>query len=106
MLGERVLRLADKLSYTLQQKSLSAAESNKAAMLTCDILVILRIDNKFDKFWDSVNQKAQEVGINEPVLPRKRWTPVRFEDGHGDPHYPLSAFNLSPITPKRKPLMS
>ena len=53
-------------------------------MLTCDVLVALRTDNEFDKFWDSVNQKAQEVGINELVLSQKCRTPVRFEDGHGD----------------------
>ncbi len=40
MLGELVLRLADNLSNTLQQKTLSAAEGNRAAMLTCDIFVL------------------------------------------------------------------
>ena len=38
MLGEKVLRLADNLSRTLQQKQLSAAEGNHAALLTCNTL--------------------------------------------------------------------
>ena len=63
MLGEIVLRLADNLSRTLQQKTLSAAEGNKAAMLTCDTLVALRSDNEFDKFWDSVKQKHMKLAL-------------------------------------------
>ena len=50
MLGKRVLRLADKLSHTPQQKSLSAAECNKAAMLTSGTLVALCTDNEFNKY--------------------------------------------------------
>ena len=69
MLGELVLQLADNLSNTLQQKHLSAAEGNRAAMVTCDTLEALRCDSEFSKFWDSVIVKAHEVDIDEPVLP-------------------------------------
>ena len=41
---------ADKLSRSLQQKKLSAAEGHRAAMLTCDTLSALRSESEFSKF--------------------------------------------------------
>ena len=88
MLGEKVLRLADNLSRTLQQKQLSAAEGNHAALLTCDTLSALRSDSEFTKFWDSVQTKLNDVHVSEPVLPRRRKTPRRLEVGTGESHFP------------------
>ena len=88
MLGEKVLRLADNLSRTLQQKQLSAAEGNRAALLKCDTLSALRTDPEFTKFWDSVQTKLNDVDVGEPVLPRRRKTPRRLEVGSGEPHFP------------------
>lgn len=86
-LGEKVLRLADNLSCTLQRKELSAAEGNSAALLTCDALSALRNNHEFEQFWSTVLDKASAVGIEEPVLPRRRRAPARFEIGEGSPHY-------------------
>ena len=60
-LGEKVLKLADNLSCTLQRKELSAAEGNSAALLTCDTLSTLRTTSEFEQFWHSVINKAAEV---------------------------------------------
>ena len=88
--GKKVLKLVDNLSRTLQQKTLSAAEGHRAAMITCDTVLALRSETEFVKFWDMVNkQKVSEVGITDQVLPRKRSVPVRFEEGNCDPQYPL-----------------
>ncbi len=43
----------------------------------------------FTNFGIVVMLKVHEVGINEPVLPRKHRTPARFEEVHSDPHYPI-----------------
>jgi hypothetical protein len=86
-LGEKVLRLADNLSCALQHKELSAAEGNSAALLTCDALSALRNTNEFDSFWHVVLDKASEVGVEEPVLPRRRKAPSQLEIGEGSPHH-------------------
>ena len=90
MLGEKVLRLADNLSRTLQQKQLSAAEGNHAALLTCGILSALRSDSEFTNFWDSVQTKMNDVDVGEAVLPRRCKTPRQLEVGTGESHFPDS----------------
>ena len=54
MLGQKVLRFADNLSHTLQQKELSAAEGQLAAELTVDTLATHRNEEEFEKFWASI----------------------------------------------------
>ena len=81
MLGEKVLRFADNLSRTLQQKELSAAEGQLAAELTVDTLATFRNVEEFSKFWSSVMDKAAGVEVNEPILPRKRKVPITLEVG-------------------------
>lgn len=90
MLGERVLRLADNLSRTLQQKDISAAEGNRAATLTCDTLSGLRKDEEFSTFWKEVMKKQSKVDVTEPALPRRRKAPSRLEVGTGTPHFPAN----------------
>ena len=90
MLGEKILRLTDNLSRTLQQKDLSAAEGNHAAHLTCDTLTSLRKDTEFVIFWKEVMQKQKEFDVDDPALPRRRKAPSRFEVGAGGSHYPSS----------------
>ena len=90
MLGEKVLRLADNLSRTLQQKDLSAAEGNRIAHLTCETLSTLRTDPEYKKFWDSVIAKQESEGIEPPALPRRRKVPKRLEVGSGEPHFPCT----------------
>ena len=88
VLGEKLLRLADNLSCTLQQKDLSAAEGNQAAHLTCETLSALHSDSEFVKFWDKVIAKQREVDVEEPTLPCRRKAPKRLEVGTGESHFP------------------
>ena len=90
VLGEKVLRLADNLSRTLQQKDLSAAEGNWVAHLTCETLSTLRTDPEYKIFWDSVIAKQESEGIEPPALPRRRKVPRRREVGSGEPHFPCT----------------
>ena len=87
MLGKKLLRLADNLRYTLQQKDLSAAEGSQAAHLTCETSA-LRSDSEFVKFWDKVNAKQREVDVEESSLSQRRKVPKRYEVGVGEPHFP------------------
>ena len=38
-------------------------------------------------FWEKVISLAAKVDVNDPVLPRKRKVPRRFEDGNAEPEY-------------------
>ena len=55
-LGNLLLRHTDNLSKSLQQKSLSAAEGQRLAKLTLDVLQSLRDDDHFTSFYARVLQ--------------------------------------------------
>ena len=70
-LGEKILRLSDNLSCTLQQKDLSAAEGNRAACLKCETLISLRKDAEFVIIWEEMIKNQKEFDLEEPALPRR-----------------------------------
>lgn len=55
--------------------------------MTVSTLELMRSDQQFDMFWSKVTQKANELEISEPVLPRTSKQPVRYEDGQGEAYY-------------------
>ena len=88
-LVELLLRHTDNLSKALQHQSLSAAEGQMIADMACRTIQKLRDDDSFDLFWLKVNKMSESLDI-EPLLPRQRKRPRRYEDGlvdgefHGD----------------------
>ncbi len=93
-LGELLLKHSDNLSKTLQASSMSAAEGQKIADMTVRTLQSIRSDENFLLFWKSINQKAKDHGIDEPVLPRRRKRPRRYEDGASEGDVPESVESL------------
>ena len=55
--------------------------------MTVATLQTLRTDEKFDKFWELVNKKKDEVEVDEPQLPRRGKQPRRFETGTAEPDF-------------------
>ena len=55
--------------------------------MTTETLKSLRSDNAFDLFWQKVNNKADELEISEPRLPRRRKLPRRLDDGLSDAEF-------------------
>ena len=51
-LCERILKITDNLSKTLQMQSLSAAESHYLAEMTCTTLKSMRNDEAFKLFFE------------------------------------------------------
>lgn len=94
LLGERILKHTDNLSKTLQNPSLSASDSQEIAELTCKTLASIRNDEAFDLFWANVLLQQDQMGINDPALPRKRKVPARLEVGTSESHYPLTPKDL------------
>jgi len=83
-LSERILRITDNLSKTLQLKYLCAAEAQVIVSHTVKTLMSMRHDEEFLLFWKHMDILRVRMNTNEPVLPRKRKTPRRFEVGEGD----------------------
>ena len=94
VLGEMLLKHADNLSSTLQQKTISAAEGQQVAQMTVQTLRSLRNEASFDLFWLKVNKIASDFGVGEPQLPRRRRVPRRYDDGQSEGDFHAEAKSL------------
>ena len=74
-LGSLILRNSDNLSKTLQHKTLSAAEGQRIAKFTVNVLQRMHSDEQFTAFYQRVIQEQARFGVAEPYLPRKRCVP-------------------------------
>ncbi len=90
VLSENLLRSTDNLSKTLQKKELSAAVGQTVAKKVTKVLKSMRTEDNFSAFWEIVLSKQSNVDVNDPVLPRRRKTPKRFEQGEAPPEYDLT----------------
>ena len=81
VLGESMLRLTDHLSRSLQDPKASAAEEQEIAADTVRTLLKDRNEDSFDLFWNHTLMRQAKMDVNDPVLPHKRKTPTRFEQG-------------------------
>ena len=80
-LGESMLRLTDHLRRSLQDPKTSAAEGQEIAADTVRTLLKDRNEDSFDLFLNHTLMQQAKMDVNGPVLPRKRKTPTRFEQG-------------------------
>ena len=90
VLGERILKHADNLSKTLQHKNISVTEAQSITSLTVKTLQLIRNDNSYELFWELLLRQASQCNIAEPVLPRRRKVPKRFEHGTAEAEFPSS----------------
>lgn len=73
---------------------MSAAEGQKIANMTIHTLKSINSDEKFLLFQKLTKQKASKLDINEPVLPRQRKRPRRYDDEASEGEFPESADDL------------
>ena len=66
-LCERILKITDNLSKTLQNKSLSAAEGQHVTKLTVTTLTKMRTSEAFDLFYKLLMNLQVQAGTNPPV---------------------------------------
>ena len=90
VLGEILLRHTDNLSRTLQ-KNISASEGQLVANMTRRTLQSMRNGQQFDLFWEKVKRMAEESDVDDPVLPRRKKVPQRFETGSAAAEFPATA---------------
>jgi len=69
-LENHLLHHTDNLSKKFQLKSISAAEGQKLATLTLDILRSLRDEDKFKLFYSKVFQDQVQFDVQPPSLPK------------------------------------
>nr|XP_034336066.1 zinc finger MYM-type protein 1-like [Crassostrea gigas] len=86
-LGYEILRHTDNLSRTMQKNDLSAAEGQHITELYLTTLSEMRNEDSFDTFWESLNNKLDDLDVSEPRLPRRRKMPKRFETGNASPEF-------------------
>ena len=72
---ERILKITDNLSKTLQHQSLSAAQAQEIVELTVKTLNSIRTDEAFELFFEVVQRLQNQTETEEPTLPRKRKAP-------------------------------
>ena len=57
------------------------------AKRTKEVLGSIQSEEKFDLFSEKVTSLTADVDVNDPILPRKRKVPRRFEDRSAQPEY-------------------
>ena len=90
VLGENILRQLDQLSQSLQNPNLSALEGYNMACLVVETLQKDRTDEAFNLFYDLVQSRKDELGVDSPKPARKKMRPVKITDyGNADTaHHP------------------
>ena len=85
-LASLVYSAAEQLSSNLQSVDITVQEALNGARLLIHHLKVLRDDNHFNCFYDSVCQESASL-TEEPCLPRQRKLPRRFDDGSAAHQY-------------------
>ena len=68
---------------------MSAAEGQKICTLQS-----IRCDANFELFWKKVTDFAEELDVDDPVLPRQRKRPRRYESGTPEGSFPQTVQDL------------
>ena len=89
-LSERILKITDNLSMTLQTDSLSAAEAQNIASDTIDTLKGIRSVEKFELFFQLIESLFTRLDCEQPVLPQKRKALRCLEYGDGEGYHSLT----------------
>ena len=79
-LAHFILRHTDLLARKLQSPNLSASEGYEMALTTLSILEQENKTERFENFFNSVIETARDIGVNDPLLPRKRKVPANLVD--------------------------
>ena len=79
MTGEDFFTIIDHLSRAFQKENLSAVEARAYAAVTVSTLKEKRSEDYFERFWDKVTGRANQLGVEELAFPRKRRAPSRVD---------------------------
>ena len=97
-LGQLLLQHNDNLSKTLQSQNMSAAEGQKIAEMSICTLQSIRCDANFELFWKKVTDLAEELDVDDPVLPHQSKRLRRYDTGMSEGSYPQTVQDLYRVT--------
>lgn len=79
--------VAEQLSLTLQKREISLQDACTAVETAKSFYQQIRTESNFDRFYDESINLARKHSINQPVLPRYRRHPSRYESYSAQHHY-------------------
>ena len=82
-----ILTHTDNLSKTLQSATITAAEGQSIASQTVTVLEKYRTDEAFQTFRAELEVTRANHSIDEPVHPKVRKRPARYETGNTSSHH-------------------
>lgn len=84
------------LQYVFKKLEMTASAMQSPKLNMCDVSDLIqtlvnslrskRSDGEFQTFFNEVSEKAKRLRIDEPVVPRVRRRPARFETGTAEAH--------------------
>ena len=78
------------ISYLNHCKAtISAAEGEQIAEITLTFLQKMKNSEEYDLFWSSALKQISSIDVAEPVLPRHRKRPRRYQTGSKELTHPL-----------------
>ena len=66
---------------SLEGKSLHIQQGIEIIKMLTQVLVEMRLDDSFEVFWKRALERAEELGVDEPILPRQRRPLRQMYDG-------------------------
>ncbi|ODM90673.1 Zinc finger MYM-type protein 1 [Orchesella cincta] len=72
LMAKNLFYIGECLSKVLQDPSATVSGGIEAATISVKRLQGLKSDGRFEKLWESMNEKIQECALDEPKLPRNR----------------------------------
>lgn len=82
LMSKNLFHAGETLSKLLQDPKSTVSGGIEAATLTITRLLDQRSEEKFNELWGNMNDKLKEFSLEEPILPRFRKKPKRYDNNH------------------------
>ena len=87
-LAHIVIGATEEVSLLLQRKDIAIQDALAAVDTAKAYFKRLRSEDEFERFYDATVKLAEQLSINQPVLPGQRRCPARFQEGASPHEYP------------------
>ena len=78
----------EEVSLLLQRKDIAIQDALAGVDTAKAYVKRLHSEDEFERFHDATVKLAEQLSINQPVLPRQRRCPARFQEGASPHEYP------------------
>ena len=81
MLSHRLFSAVEQVSLVLQKKNIAIQDALAAVETAKNFFKHIRSEEEFNRFYEECIQFSEKEGIGQPVLPRSRKQPARYDSG-------------------------